>query len=319
LVYRGNIFDPTLELSELANIKYLGVGLIIGIMVTLLGFGIFLILITRFTYLPATTTPVFPTNIPINPSTTPSQRPLPTLTFTPTPTAIVPSTDPIGSPLPATNTPDAVQSTINNGGLIFTGALSYAQQIALYRASLSYVQSTVQGSIHEAKEINGVGYGDPSNICGPLAIAIMQDADLLGNVEVVPHDFWLLNPFASNDQRLLGRVFPTDHFLHIKFQSPLNKTNWHEFPLQPGDFLFIWHGSGGNFDHMLVVTRVDSYLNTYSVTNYGTPDGFVIAETLLYNPSDPKAGIFHTWTQERNAILGSTGFGGFDLWRPLTP
>jgi hypothetical protein len=70
---------------------------------------------------------------------------------------------------------------------------------------------------------------------------------------------------------------------------------------------------------MLVVTRVDSNLNTYSVTNYGTPQGFVIAETMLYNPSDPKAGIFHTWTQERDAILGSTGFGGFELWRPLSP
>jgi hypothetical protein len=184
---------------------------------------------------------------------------------------------------------------------------------------LNYVQSSVHDSIHKAKEINGVGYGNSDNICGPLAIAIMQDGGLLNNIEVVPHDFWLLNPNASGDQKLLDRVFSPDRFLHIKFQGPLNKTNWHDFPLQPGDFLYIWHGSGGNFDHMLVVTRVDSNLNTYSVTNYGTQAGFVIAETLLYNPSDPTAGIFHTWTQERNAILGSTGFGGFDLWRPLSP
>jgi len=303
----------------LANLKYLSLGLVIGILVSILGIGFILVFMARFTYLPATITPVFPTNIILNHYTTPTQGLLPTVTFTPTPTVMTPSTDRMGSPLPPTETPDAVQTTINNGGLIFTGALSNTQQIALYRASLNYVQSSVHDSIHKAKEINGVGYGNSDNICGPLAIAIMQDGGLLNNIEVVPHDFWLLNPNASGDQKLLDRVFSPDRFLHIKFQGPLNKTNWHDFPLQPGDFLYIWHGSGGNFDHMLVVTRVDSNLNTYSVTNYGTQAGFVIAETLLYNPSDPTAGIFHTWTQERNAILGSTGFGGFDLWRPLSP
>ena len=293
----------------MANLKYLSLGLAIGILVSILGFGFILVLMARFTYLPATITPVFPTNIILNHYTSPTQGPLPTVTFTPTPTAMTPPTE----------TPDAVQETINNGGLIFTGALSNAQQTGLYRASLNYIQSSVHDSIRKAKEINGVGYGDPSNICGPLAIAIMQDGGLLNNIDIVPHDFWLLNPDASEDQKLLSRVFPPDRFLHIKFQSPLNRTNWHNFPLQPGDFLFIWHGSGGNFDHMLVVTRVDSNLDTYSVTNYGTQAGFVIAETLLYNPSDPMAGIFHTWTREKNAILGSTGFGGFDLWRPVSP
>lgn len=244
---------------------------------------------------------------------------LSTSTSTLTPTAIVLPTNTLDTVLPSTETPDAVQSTIDNGGLIFTGALSNDQQVALYRASLNYVQPTVEDSIRSAKAINGVGYGDPSNICGPLAIAIMQSAGLLINSRIVPHDFWLLNPLASGDQELLERVFPPNRYLHIKFPGPLNKTNWHDFPLEPGDFLFIWHGSGGNFDHMLVVTRVDSNLNAYSVTNYGTPDGFVIAETMLYNPSDSKAGIFHTWTQERDAILGSTGFGGFELWRPLSP
>jgi hypothetical protein len=202
--------------------------------------------------------------------------------------------------------------------LIFTGPLPNAQQVALYKASLNYAQLTVKDSIRESKVINGVGYGDPSNICGPLAVAIMKDAGLLNNTGIVPHDFWLLDPMATGDQKTLERAFPPDRFLHIKFPGPLNKTDWHFFPLQPGDFLFIWHGSGGNFDHMLVVTRVDSNHDAYSVTNFGTSDGFVIKETMLYNPSDPKQGIFHTWTQEKNAILGSTGFGGFELWRPIS-
>jgi hypothetical protein len=232
---------------------------------------------------------------------------------------IVAQTDTPDTTLLSTSTPDAVQSEIDNGGLIFAGSLSNDQQIALYKASLNYVQPTVLDSIHKAKEINGVGYGDPTNICGPLAFAIMQDAGLLKNTGLVPHDFWLLNPLASTDEKLLERAFPSNRFLHLKYATPLNRINFRTFPLLPGDFLFIWHGSGGNFDHMLVVTRVDSNLHAYTVTNYGTPQGFVIAEALLYDPNDPNAGIFHTWTQERDAILGSTGFGGFELWRPLSP
>ena len=303
----------------MSNIKYLAVGLGIGILISFLGFAAVVLFITHYPSLPATITPVIPTMNLAKPSITSTQLQFPTSTSTITPTAIINPTNTLASTLPATETPDAVQSTINNGGLIFTGALSNDEQIALYRASLHYAQPTVKDSIRSAKEINGVGYGDPSNICGPLAITIMQGAGLLNYSGLVPHDFWLLNPLASGDQKLLERAFPTNRYLHIKFPGPLNKTNWHDFPLEPGDFLFIWHGSGGNFDHMLVVTRVDSNLNTYSVTNFGTPQGFVIAETMLYNPTDPKAGIFHTWTQERDAILGSTGFGGFELWRPLSP
>ena len=98
-------------------------------------------------------------------------------------------------------------------------------------------------------------------------------------------------------------------------ETPLNKVDWKATPLQPGDFVFIWHGSGGNFDHMLVVNRVDSLGRAYAVTNFGTTEGYIIAETMLYDPQDPAPGIFHTWTQERDAILGSTGFGGYELWR----
>ncbi len=217
-----------------------------------------------------------------------------------------------------TSTPDAVQLALANGGLTFTGPLSNAQQIALYRSSLNYVRSNAHDSRRLAKEINGVGYGDPSNICGPLAIAIMRDAGLIDN-GTSPHDFWLLNPLATTDQQLLRRVFPSSRYLYTKLSTPINKMDWQSFPLEPGDFLFIWHGSGGNFDHMLVVNRVDANLRPYAVTNYGTSDGFVIAETLLYDINDPEAGIFHTWTKEREAILGSTGFGGFELWRLRSP
>jgi len=304
----------------LTNIKYLSLGLIIGLTATSLVVMAGLFVATNLPIMPTATTLLVSLSTPtrLSSTPTPTRSPIPTFTYSPTPSLTILQSDTLDGNLPPTSTPDAVQSTINSGGLIFTGSLSNEQQIALYKASLNYVQPTVNDSIQKAKEINGVGYGDPSNICGPLAIAIMQDAGLLDNTDLVPHDFWLLNPLASTDEKLLDRAFPPNRFFHTRFTIPLNRINWRIFPLQPGDFLFIWHGSGGNFDHMLVVTRIDSNLHAYTVTNYGTPEGYVIAEALLYDPADPNVGIFHTWTQERDAILGSTGFGGFELWRPYT-
>jgi hypothetical protein len=110
-------------------------------------------------------------------------------------------------------------------------------------------------------------------------------------------------------------VFPADLYNHLTIATPINTVDWDAAPLEPGDFVFIWHGTGGNFDHMLVVNRVDRQGRAYSVTNFGTSDGYIIAETMLYDPADPSAGIFHEWTKEKDAILGSTGFGGYEIWR----
>ena len=70
---------------------------------------------------------------------------------------------------------------------------------------------------------------------------------------------------------------------------------------------------------MLVVNRVDSHMRAYAVTNINTSDGFIMNEVMLYDPADPAAGIFHTWTETQLAILGSTGFGGFEVWRLRKP
>ncbi len=248
---------------------------------------------------------------------TSTASPIPSATLTPSVTPIPPTAT--ETPLPSpTATLEPVQALINSGGLVFAGALSNDHQIALYKASLNYIGPDAANSARISKQINGVGYGDPTNICGPLAIAILKDAGLM-TPAIIPHDFWLLNPLAATDQVLLKRAFPSTQYVYSKTLTPINKMNWRVTPLLPGDFLFIWHGSGGNFDHMLVVTRLDSNLRAYAVTNYGTADGYVINEALLYDPSDPSVGLFHLWTQEQDAILGSTGFGGFELWRRTAP
>ena len=216
--------------------------------------------------------------------------------------------------LGSTPTPDAGIATIAAGGLEYFGPLSHAQQVALFRASLGYARTTVAESIAESKAINGAGYGDPSNVCGPLAIAILRAAQLVP-AETVPHDFWLLDPRTPTDKEKLAQVFPADRYDHITVSTAINAVDWNATPLEPGDFVFIWHGSGGNFDHMLVVNRVDRQRRAYAVTNFGTAAGYIIAETMLYDPTDASAGIFHEWTKEKDAILGSTGFGGYEIWR----
>jgi hypothetical protein len=246
----------------------------------------------------------------------PTQPPIPSITptFTSIPAATMALNVAPGLDLAATPTPDAVAELIAAGGIAYSGPLSPEKQAALYRASAAYIQASVEDSKRAAKEINEVGYGDPSNICGPLAIAILQDAGLVPYY-LSPHDYWLLDPAQAPDKRLIQNAFPATLYSHEIIQTPLNRVDWTSTPLHPGDFMFIWHGSGGNFDHMLVVNRVDGQGRAYAVTNFGTPEGYVIAETMLYDPQDPAAGIFRTWTKERDAILGSTGFGGYELWR----
>ena len=208
---------------------------------------------------------------------------------------------------------------IENGELLITGPLTLEQQVKLYETSIQFIARTTGESKQVGEEINGIGYGSPTLICGPLALAILQGSNLVADQAVVPHDFWLLNPYIPKDRTLINQVFPADKYEDTRFKTPLNKFDWSAYPLQPGDFIYIDRGTGGNFDHMLVVSRVDSQMRAYAVTNFGTRDGYLIDEVMLYDPNDSNAGIFHTWTEKQFAELGSTGFGGFELWRLRTP
>ena len=299
-----------------AYVRYLGFGLGIGVAATAVVFGLILAFggPSILTGDSAQAAPAGPSSLEQTlgamPASTASATPVPLPTAT---VVVLPSTTPF-----PTQTPDALLAAINTGKLVFSGPLSNDLQVRLYAASLGYAQTTVKDSIRVSKLINGVGYGDPSNICGPLAIAILRDSGVIP-ADTDPHAFWLLDPNTAQDQSKLEQVFPHSLYSHILISTPLNKVDWKAHPLEPGDFLFIWHGSGGNFDHMLAVSRVDKNDRAYAVTNFGTPDGYIIAETLLYDPNDPTEGIFRTWTQQRDAILGSTGFGGYELWRLRTP
>jgi hypothetical protein len=306
-----------------SNAKYLGYGLLIGMTIaSAAGIALFFLFSngTARAMIPpeAIVMPKIVSTYTLTPTTinTETLTPIPTktATFTSTPTYIPLFTSTASAPPLPTPTLTMGEQKAKTGELAFKGILKHSEQINLYNTSITFIASTPRESKQIGEQITGKGYGSPTLICGPLSIAILQTAGLLAT-DVVPFDFWLLNPFLSKDRALLNRVFPEDQYTHHVIRTAINKIDYAGFPLLPGDFLYIKDGTGGNFEHMLVVNRVDKLGRAYSVTNYYTEQGFIINETMLYDPKDPSAGIFSVWTQKPYALGGSTGFGGFELWR----
>jgi hypothetical protein len=227
---------------------------------------------------------------------------LPTLAPTPIPPTATPIVfEPLPSPTPA------------RSAFAPSDVLSANQLQRLYNASLGYVAKTTDEGIALARSMGYVkNDGHPDSMCGPLSIAILRDAKLL-NPYIDLHDYWLLNP--NEDRVLLDRTFPVDKFAHYRITTPLDQFDFKTFPLRAGDFLYIYAGAGGNFDHMITVNRVDEAGRAYAVTNYSTTNGYLVDEVMLYDPSQPGKGMVYEWTDRRNSSLGLTGLGGFELWR----
>lgn len=301
-----------------SDIKYIGYGIAGIISVAMLTVVGLLFIPSGFTAT-ATNSPIPTSTNTLTPTATVYYAPTltPTYTFTPT-LSNLPSPTSTSTPT-ITPTLTTTELKIQVGVLTIAGPLTQSQQIRLYDSSQKFIAPTTIESTRIGEQINGVGYGSPTIICGPLSIAILQSAGLVQNETLVPFDFWLLNPFISKDRALINRTFPPDQYLNFDVTTPINELEFPGFSLLPGDFLYIKHGSGGNFDHMLVVNRVDSEGRAYSVTNHNTEQGFVIDEALLFDPNDSNAGIFRKWTARRDAIEGSTGFGGYELWRLRAP
>lgn len=307
------------------EIKYLGTGLGIGIALMTLIFGsAFLIPGVRNRLLtqpePASapmalpplqinsaTNPVALENSP-TPSVILSAPEISTATFTP----FIENTSVPTFTFTPTLSPAELE--LANGGLVLSGPLSREQQLNLYNAALTFIAPTYAESKKMSVAINGLRFSDPSTTCGPLSLAILQRAGIV-SAENAPHDFFLINPDNGLDRQKLEKVFPNELYVNTRYKIKLNQVNWLAQPLMPGDFLYIYAGEEGNFEHMLVVNRVDSAGRAYAVTNYNTEQGFVINEALLYDPSDPTAGLFAQWTKKKEQLLGSTGFAGYELWR----
>jgi hypothetical protein len=296
-----------------SDIKYLSLGLGVGALLASLFFIGFFFL-QQFKA-PETVSLLGFAGTPV-PSITPTLQPTSTATITTTPTfTFTPTTLPTSTPQPtATATLTTTELLIANGEIVPSGPLTKEQQIKLYEASLFFIAPTAEQSKQMSVLINHVRFSDPSTTCGPLSIAILQKAGIL-NEELNPHDFFLVNPDLGKDRIVINSVFSPEKYIDTRYKVRIDKYDWKTNPLLPGDFVYIYSGTGGNFEHMLVVNRVDAQGRAYSVTNYNTEQGFVINELMLYDPSDPNSGAFSQWTERHFAKLGSTGFAGFEVWR----
>lgn len=170
-----------------------------------------------------------------------------------------------------------------------------------------YIAKTEAEAIALAQGLDFIGpespYEHPSNMCGPLAASVLRDLQVLpAGFEINPSSFWLANP-----QRL-DRLLPQPAFQKIAMNQSVDSV---DFDWRVGDFVYL---QGGDFDHMVTISRVDSAGKVFAISNFKNPDGrFVVEEYLLSDPSDPEAGLFKEWP--RPDRVGRTGMSGVYVWR----
>ena len=222
---------------------------------------------------------------------------------TPTATAIPPT--PTLTPTPTTPPP-------------YRGALTAEQRATLDTVARSYISLTPEEAQTTAINLDYLGRNaNPATMCGPLSIAILREVGLV-DASTNISDFWYLDPRPPHDERMLQQVFPAERFEKIEQPLSIRQVDYGANPLYPGDFLYLFAGDSGSFEHVLVVSRVDDAGRAYAVTNVNTADGeVIITEVLLYDPANPGVGQFYEWTDWKNRFIGRTGYGGFWLWRLL--
>lgn len=265
-------------------------------------------IILRFTLFVFILSSCVPNPVPSTPTTSPATPTLETPyvkleTPTPDPSPLTPDT-----PIPPTELPD-------------NDILTRSQKDRLAQVASAFISTTQEEALAKAEKIGFVQYADPSNMCGPLSIAQLRDAGLLSRY-IDPHDFWLMRPDLNAET--IRKTFPEDRFEHYLFKQSIGEFDFQKFPLKAGDFLYLYSGDNGTFEHIITVTRVDEAGRAYTVTNLNTQPYpnyyYVINEVMLYDPTQPGIGQFYDWTNEsKNNWIGLTGYGGFELWRFKTP
>jgi hypothetical protein len=220
---------------------------------------------------------------------------------------------------PTPNQSNFVVSPMPTTGLPYVYVLSPEQREMLNQAAQKYVAANQEETKLVAQQLNYIGKNaTPNTMCGPLAIAILQDAGIV-DPEIPRIDFYYFNPRPGFAGDTIESAFPESRFKKIEQNLPINEIDYSVNPLHPGDFLYLFAGDSGSFEHMLTVSRVDELGRAFAVTNYNTPEGVAIQEVMLYDPNQPGIGKFYDWTNWANRELGRTGYGGFWLWRSITP
>ena len=188
------------------KIKDIGFGLSVGMGVSfILFFGI--VLLAEFVSL-AEPKPASAQEVPSTPQNIASATPMPAIL--PMPSSL-PSSETGLIPLQPHPSAPPPTPTLNTEQLVLGNPLDEEKQARLHAASLAFIAPDFYSSKAIGEAINGEGYGHPSNICGPLAIAILQEGAILSN-RTAPYEFWLLNPDVTEDLRKLESVFIESRF-----------------------------------------------------------------------------------------------------------
>jgi hypothetical protein len=270
----------------------------------------------------ASAIPASPANTAVAASVTPSPKIVVAVTDS-TGVAYAPRISPTATNIPSTATPIPPTDTPSP---TFTptprGALTWGQQQLLYEASQRYLADTTDKAnqiIRQQIDYLPGNVEDVSLVCGPLSAILLREASVLPP-DTDLHAFWLLDPRTRPNQITLETYFPKDRFAWYHFDTPMDQFDYNAFPLLPGDFLYLYPGRNGTFEHMIAITKVDDAGRAYTVSNLNTTEGFVIRELMLYDPTQPGIGQIYDWANfELNKWLGLTGGAGFDLWRLAKP
>lgn len=194
-----------------------------------------------------------------------------------------------------------------------------ATALRLKLAARQYLADTPAQAAAVARRIHYLDGRTESeeNMCGALSAALLIDAGIL-SPDVAPHDLWLMNARDAQTggglQTLQREVFPPQLFDYFSVEQSVADYDWSAFPLQVGDWLYLFTGPNG-FDHMLVVTEVVAGV-PYTVTNWERQGvGFQIIRAPLYIPDQPGEGLFFEMTDPGRGMLGVSGGKGFLLVR----
>lgn len=224
------------------------------------------------------------------------------------------------------------------------GAIAFGPQIELLEkiadqtdrsfeeASLSYIAKSHKEATFVSRCLRQDPSASPSNICGPLATAILLGWKLnndgsFSNVSdnstngkrmegITPREMWLGSP--ENDPNRYEIAFPRDKYDRYNIKESIGTLDFNNIPyineLNPGDFLYL---DGGSFTHYIAISRRDKEGRIYCVSNIHSEtskDEFIIDEVMLWDPTK-RDGFFRSWAKGVGAERARTGLKGFYLWR----
>jgi len=125
-----------------------------------------------------------------------------------------------------------------------------------------------------------IGEVDARYMDGPLALAILQKAGLIGP-EVRLHSFWLSDPLV--DSGPLSKIFPREEYEWQRYSISSGAADITIGEAQPADLLYLIPKNPKRAGKFLLVSRVDAAGRAYTTTNLLDPSSgnFQIREILL--------------------------------------